>query len=74
MYINMAQQEQRTDLWGRPRSKKPRFEKEGYIVKKAAPKTPAPMTLKCHRCGYEWTPRIKNPKECPKCKRYLNEK
>jgi len=25
----------------------------------------------CPYCGYEWTPRIKNPKECPRCKRYF---
>lgn len=22
----------------------------------------------CQKCGYEWEPRIKNPKECPDCK------
>jgi hypothetical protein len=24
----------------------------------------------CGFCGYIWTPRVKKPKECPKCKRY----
>lgn len=27
------------------------------------------MTYLC-KCGYEWTPRKKNPKSCPKCKQY----
>jgi|SRR5205807_8860 len=27
--------------------------------------------LKCSRCGYEWKPRTKNPKECPECKARL---
>ena len=26
------------------------------------------MTMKCPRCGYGWTSRIKQPKECPRCK------
>ena len=26
--------------------------------------------ISCGYCGYMWIPRIKNPKECPKCKRY----
>jgi predicted Zn-ribbon and HTH transcriptional regulator len=26
--------------------------------------------VKCKVCGYEWTPRAKDPKQCPKCKRY----
>ena len=25
---------------------------------------------KCKRCGFEWIPRIVNPKACPNCKRY----
>ena len=24
--------------------------------------------MKCLKCGYEWTPRVKNPKACPECK------
>jgi len=27
--------------------------------------------VKCPRCGYTWTPRVPNPKECPRCKRYI---
>jgi len=27
--------------------------------------------MKCKFCGYEWTPRATNPKQCPLCKRYL---
>lgn len=26
--------------------------------------------VKCRLCGYEWEPRIKQPKACPRCKRY----
>ncbi len=30
-------------------------------------------TLKCPQlnCGYEWLPRLVNPKQCPLCKKYL---
>jgi len=28
-------------------------------------------TLKCGKCGMEWTPRVSNPKKCPRCKNYL---
>jgi len=24
--------------------------------------------MKCKYCDYEWTPRVKEPKACPKCK------
>lgn len=24
--------------------------------------------IKCKKCGYEWTPRVEKPKECPDCK------
>ncbi|HHT9145528.1 MAG TPA: RCKP-type rubredoxin-like domain-containing protein [Candidatus Wunengus sp. YC61] len=27
--------------------------------------------IKCPKCGYEWEPRVKNPKECPECKKRL---
>lgn len=30
------------------------------------------MKIKCKYCGYEWTPRVKDPKECPRCKRRLD--
>ncbi len=23
----------------------------------------------CNVCNYEWTPRVDNPKSCPRCKR-----
>jgi len=26
--------------------------------------------MKCKKCGYEWKPKKKNPKQCPNCKRY----
>jgi len=26
------------------------------------------MKNKCKKCGYEWTSRVDNPKECPECK------
>lgn len=26
--------------------------------------------IKCENCGYEWIPKVKNPKQCPTCKRY----
>ncbi len=29
---------------------------------------------KCKHCGYEWGSRVKDPKSCPLCKRYLIEK
>lgn len=22
----------------------------------------------CKKCGYEWTPKVAQPKECPQCK------
>jgi len=28
--------------------------------------------MKCEKCGYEWEPRVDNPKECPECKLRLN--
>ena len=27
-----------------------------------------PETLKCKRCGYQWEPRKRNPRTCPRCK------
>lgn len=27
--------------------------------------------MKCKVCEYEWQPRIKTPKACPRCKRYM---
>ncbi|MFP3293615.1 MAG: hypothetical protein RXP77_04890 [Nitrososphaeria archaeon] len=27
--------------------------------------------LKCPRCGYEWEPRVANPKKCPRCGYWL---
>jgi predicted Zn-ribbon and HTH transcriptional regulator len=29
------------------------------------------IEIKCPKCGYSWVPRVRNVKECPKCKRYL---
>ena len=31
--------------------------------------------VRCQRpqCGYEWTPRVESPVECPKCKHYLKD-
>jgi len=29
--------------------------------------------MKCLKCEYEWTARIKNPKECPECKVRLSK-
>jgi len=28
------------------------------------------MKCKCKRCGYKWESRVKDPKVCPRCKRY----
>lgn len=28
------------------------------------------MTHKCNKCFYEWDGRTKDPKQCPRCKRY----
>lgn len=25
---------------------------------------------KCDECGYEWVPRVGDPKACPRCKSY----
>ena len=25
----------------------------------------------CPRCGYEWMPRVENPKKCPRCQKWL---
>jgi predicted Zn-ribbon and HTH transcriptional regulator len=30
--------------------------------------------ITCPRCGYEWTPRKKDPKSCPCCKQYLQRR
>jgi len=29
--------------------------------------------LKCKNCGYTWTPRINNPKKCPKCGHFIEK-
>jgi len=29
------------------------------------------MIHKCPKCKYEWKARVKTPKQCPYCKRYL---
>jgi predicted Zn-ribbon and HTH transcriptional regulator len=72
----MAQQNtQRIETWWDARARrlgirtKPRYEREGYIVKKAA--VPQKKAVKCGHCDYEWTPRVDIPKQCPRCKRYL---
>ncbi len=46
---------------------------DGYTEEKVSKKNkPIEFTIKtervCHRCGYSWTPRKENPKECPRCK------
>jgi len=28
-------------------------------------------SLKCPKCAHEWTPRVANPRVCPRCRRYL---
>lgn len=28
------------------------------------------MKCKCEQCGYEWESRVKNPKQCTRCKRW----
>ena len=28
-------------------------------------------TMFCPHCTYEWTPRVENPKKCPKCQKWL---
>ena len=36
------------------------------------PKTAAKVfaSVKCAYCGYEWEPRVPNPKACPSCHMY----
>lgn len=29
--------------------------------------------MKCPYCGYVWKPKVKNPRSCPRCKRYFFE-
>ncbi len=29
-------------------------------------------TMNCSSCGYSWKSRVKSPKSCPLCKRYMN--
>ena len=31
-----------------------------------------PIWSLCCKCDYEWKPRIKNPKSCPRCKTRLD--
>ena len=28
----------------------------------------------CPKCAHAWTPRLLNPRVCPRCKRYLEQK
>ncbi|GAI37344.1 unnamed protein product, partial [marine sediment metagenome] len=45
------------------------------MIKKLIKKLGGRMKLrkrKCPRCGYEWTPRVADPKECPRCKGRLD--
>lgn len=30
-------------------------------------------TAHCTACNYEWTPKVKAPKACPRCKQYKVE-
>ena len=30
-------------------------------------------TVTCPKCAHGWTPRLPNPRVCPKCKRYLTD-
>lgn len=34
------------------------------------PKPRPTSPVHCVHCGYEWTPRVPNPKACPNCKQY----
>lgn len=29
--------------------------------------------LKCCFCGFEWKPKVSNPRACPNCKRYFTK-
>ena len=29
------------------------------------------VDMRCPYCGYEWKPRVKYPKKCPMCQRWL---
>ena len=29
------------------------------------------IKMKCPKCEYEWVPRVPEPRQCPKCKRYF---
>jgi len=28
-------------------------------------------TVTCPKCGYQWEPRVDNPKRCPRCGKWL---
>jgi hypothetical protein len=30
--------------------------------------------LECPHCGFIWTPKVENPRACPRCKRYFDYK
>jgi hypothetical protein len=30
-------------------------------------------TLTCPKCAHAWSPRLPNPRACPRCKRYLGD-
>ena len=32
------------------------------------------VQITCEMCGYQWIPRIENPKVCPRCKNFLDAK
>lgn len=39
---------------------------ENPMAKPAEPEV-AVKKLRCNRCGYKWTPFVKDPKRCPDC-------
>lgn len=38
------------------------------LTRKGSKGVVVPAANDCRRCGYSWTSRVTNPKECPSCK------
>lgn len=64
---------QNTQIQSQEQTEKPMREPEAQIQyyeknKNEPPYIPHITLLQCVRCAYQWTPRTRRPKKCPKCK------